>query len=285
MPGILRNLAMSMSRSQRCPDCDRVLSADDINIKEGVALCPSCGKLLRLSELKSSGRTNAEILDRPPSGCTLKVEGQRLVATVSIRSIIGFLFPGIFALFWNGIVSIFVLIAIAGLYANLIGPLGQWVPVPGVKDGKPEMNGGPMDLGMTLFLCIFLIPFVTVGVVMSGTALINLLGKTTVVIDEFDSYTATGVWFFRWKKRFDAKQVREIGFAPALWQTEGANHKLLEIQADRTVKCGTMVKQDRLDWLRIVLRDLYFPSGDGKRNPMFAQLSWLNPRLIDRSDA
>ncbi len=44
------------------PDCDETIAPEDINIKEGVALCPQCGKLSRLSQLNVSGLSIAEIL-------------------------------------------------------------------------------------------------------------------------------------------------------------------------------------------------------------------------------
>ena len=111
------------TRLQRCPDCDEALGSETINIKEGVALCSNCGKLSRLSELNYSHRSVQEILSNPPTGCSIVSLGQGVVAKASLRSIAGFLFPAGFALFWNGIVSVFVLIAVAGLYTNLIGPL------------------------------------------------------------------------------------------------------------------------------------------------------------------
>ncbi len=128
MPGILNRFLPSNFGAQRCPDCDGSLKGGDINIQEGVALCPVCGKLSRLSSLNTSSRSIAEILDKPPRGCSLTSFGHGAVATVSIRSLAGFLFPAGFALFWNGITSVFVLIAIAGLYTNLIGPLPNWFP-------------------------------------------------------------------------------------------------------------------------------------------------------------
>src|SRR5437868_14236 len=108
---------------QRCPDCDESLAAEAVNIKEGVALCPKCGTLSRLSELNYGDRSMEEILGQPPSGCSITPLGQVVVATASLRSVGGFLVTVAFALFWNGIVSVFVLLAIAGLYTNLIGPL------------------------------------------------------------------------------------------------------------------------------------------------------------------
>jgi hypothetical protein len=269
MPGILKRLLPIGFGSQRCPVCDALITSDVINIKEGVALCPGCGKLSRLSELNTSGRSIAEILAQPPAGCSIVSDGQRVTATVSLRSLAGFLFPAGFALFWNSITSVFVLI-------DVVGPLPNWFPAPGLKDGKPEMNGGPMDLGMTLFLCVFLIPFVTVGIGMAGAAIMNLIGKVEVVIDEFDSYVATGFAFLRWKKRFDPREVQAVEFGSTPWQSDGGSNRLIEIKANRSVKFGSMLHSDRMEWLRAVLWQTLLPQNDDNQASTHPRLAWLS---------
>jgi hypothetical protein len=278
MSGFLKRMLPIGFGSQRCPDCDELIASEAINIKEGFALCPQCGKLSRLSELNISNRSVAEILAQPPAGCRITSDGQQVTATVSLRSIAGFLFPAAFALFWNSITSVFVLIAIAGLYTNLIGPLPNWFPAPGLKDGKPEMNGGPMDLGMTLFLCVFLIPFVTIGIGMVVAAIINLIGKVEVVIDEFDSYVATGFGVFQWKKRFDPREVKAVDFGTTPWQSEGGANRLIEIVANRSVKFGSLLQPDRMAWLRAVLREILLPKDNHDNESSISALGWLSRR-------
>lgn len=249
---------------QRCPDCDESINSDAVNIKEGVALCPGCGKLSRLSELNYDNRSLQEILAKPPTGCSIVPLGHGAVVSASLRSFGGFLGAACFALFWNGIVSIFVLVAIAGLYTNLIGPLPAWFPAPRMNEGKPQMNGGPMDLGMTLFLCVFLIPFVTIGTGMAAAAIINLVGKVQVVIDDAESYVTTGVGFVKWKRRFHARDVRAVNFGYTAWRSNGASSKLIEMVADRTIKFGSLLATDRLEWLRAVLKEMLL-TRDGNR--------------------
>lgn len=262
--------------SQRCPDCDELITADAMNIREGVALCPGCGTLSRLSELNRSARSIGEILSRPPSGCSIVSDGQRLTATAAMRSLPDFLLQAAFALVWNSSISVFLLIAIAGLYTNLVGPLPNWFPAPGMKNGKPELNGGPMDLGTTLFLCIFLIPFVAIGIGIVAAAVLNLLGKVEVIIDEFDSYVATGVGFLKWKKRFDPREVKAVAFGARAWQNEGESNTLIEISADRSVKFGSMLQSDRLEWLRAALREIFFANGGDSRLPNVSVPHWLS---------
>lgn len=266
---------MKGKQLQCCPECDESIDSDVINIREGVALCPKCGTLSRLSELSESDRSVQEILNQPPSGCSIEAFGNVVIATASLRSIAGFLAPAAFALFWNSIVSVFVLIAIAGLYTNLAGPLPAWFPAPGLNQGKPEMNGEPMGLGMTLFLCIFLIPFVTIGVGMVVAAMMNLFGKVEVVINELDSYIATGIGIVKWKRRFDPHQIRSVSYGRTTWQSEGSPSKLIELAADRTIKFGSLLQPERMEWLRVVLKQLLLQGHGQRHNSNVCQLPWL----------
>lgn len=261
---------------RRCPDCDQAVTSEDMNIKEGVALCPGCGRLSRLSELSASARSIGEVLASPPSGCSIVSDGQRVTATASMRSLPGFVLAATFALFWNSITSVFVLIAVEGLYTNLIGPLPNWFPAPGMKDGKPEMNGGPMNLGMTLFLCIFLIPFVAVGTGMVAAAVLNLLGKVEVIVDEFDSHVATGVSFLKWRRRFDPRTVTAVDFGGQACQADRQSSRSIVISADRSVTFGSMLPSDRLEWLRAAIREILLAAGPESRLPSGSSPRWLS---------
>ena len=265
---------------QRCPDCDEVILAEAINIKEGFALCPACGQLTKLSELSFRSRSIAETLNQPPDGCSIVPMGHGVIVRASLRSITGFLVTTGIALFWNGIVSVFVLIAIAGLYANLVGPLPAWFPAPGVNNGKPQINGGPMKLGETLFLCVFLIPFVTIGTGMAGAALLSLFGKVVVVIDEFDSYAATGIGLFVWKQRFDPLRVYSVTLSSSTSGSEGrtSTSRSIEIQSDRTFKFGSMLQSDRLEWMYAALKELMLKSTANRTNTNLPVLTWIPRR-------
>jgi hypothetical protein len=265
---------MTDDSGQQCPQCNGSISADDINIKEGAALCPGCKKLLRLSELLTFNRPVSDILNNPPSGCSIVADNDRMIVTASLKSVTGFMGATFIALFWNGITSVFVLIAIAGLCSNLVGPLPNWFPAPAMNDGRPEMNNKAMSLGMSLFLCVFLIPFVTVGTGMVCVAIMNLLGKIEVVIDEYDSYVATGIGFLRWKKRFDPRLVQAVEIGTTAWQTEGKSNALIEIRTNNKTKFGSLLKPERMEWMLAVLRGtLLSPRNNSSTLP---ELPWLH---------
>lgn len=270
---------------QRCPKCEEAILAESINVQEGVALCPVCQQLTRLSELILSDRSAEQIVSRPPYGCSIQESDQEVVVTASLQSVGGAIAAGIFALFWNGIVSIFVLIAIAGLYANLIGPLPDWFPAPDVKDGKPRMNDGPMELGMTLFLCLFLCPFLLVGIGSLATSFIFLFGKVRVSIGELDSYTSTGIGPFRWRKRFDATQVQSVSYQQANQNSDdGKSSRKLVLMTDRSIDVTSLLPDERMEWLRVVLKELLLNPNDSRYGDSIPYLAWLDERRAPRSD-
>src|SRR5690606_5426012 len=126
---------MKQNPLQLCPNCDCVITQEQINIKEGVALCPSCGTLTRLSQLNYSGTKTLNALKHIEKGASISSDNDCLRISFSLFSIQKFfVYLGI-SLFWNGIVSLFVSHAAAAVYYNLFGPVPDWFPTPGLKDG------------------------------------------------------------------------------------------------------------------------------------------------------
>ena len=238
---------MSEGLSPRCPSCDHLISTEQINIEEGFAVCSYCHKLYRLNDLNFSNVSSKEALEDPPSGCCYERQGQSVMLKASTRSLTGFFGMLAISLFWNGIVSIFVLFAISGLYHNLIGPVPEWFPAP-------EMNDDEMGLGSTLFLCAFLTPFVLIGTTMVITMFTYLYGHVEVYIDKYQSYAASCIWFLKWKRRFNLDEVTAVRIGKSFWQSNDQHVPLLEIVCDRNVQFGSNLSEKRRDWLYMALR-------------------------------
>lgn len=237
-----------------CPSCDTELTSESINIAEGVALCPSCGKLTRLSEVIEYEKPSEEIVNDPPPGCSLHNDYDTTVIRISIRSFGGFLGALFICLFWNGITSVFVVIALSGLYANLVGPVPVWFPAP-------TMDDGPMGLGMTLFLCLFLTPFVTIGLIMFGAVLLAMGGSIVVRVGRDWATVKTGVGPIGYTRRFDPRKVKNISTGRSKIETNGEHKELIEIDADRTVRFASGLEEAKRDWLIAVLRRLLKDTG------------------------
>ena len=231
-----------------CPDCGEQLTSESINLGEGVALCPSCGQLSRLSEVVGLSRPVNVTLKDPPSGCTVTEHGQTIIVHASLRSLVGFVVSLGAALFWNGIVSLFVLIALAGLYTNLIGPLPDWFPTPDDDDIQ--------SLGVTIFLCLFLTPFVIIGMILAGAVLLNVIGKVEVAIGVDNASVRTGAGFLVWRRRFNPTKVHAVRTGTTSWESNGRPGQTIVIDADRRIKFGTLLQEDRREWLLVILREL-----------------------------
>ena len=126
--------------------------------------------------MTSGGDLSANLdLNHPPKGAWYVNDGGGTIIGATNRSLVtafGLLF---FALFWNGIVSVFVLVAISGTLHLLHVPQPDWFPAP-------KMNGSDMGVGAVLFLWVFLTPFITIGLFVAGSCLNCLFGRTEVKV-------------------------------------------------------------------------------------------------------
>jgi hypothetical protein len=227
-----------------CPQCDAPLGPETMNIAEGVALCPECGKLSPLSEVVEATTPLEELVENPPAGCTISEWGDQTTLYANLRSgmrLLGTLFA---ATFWNGITSIFLLKALTSLYHNLIGPLPDWVPTLG--DAVP--------LGTALLFCLFLIPFVLIGAAMIFAIFCYAWGRIEITVDRHEAKVRTGFGPFNWTQRFDPDQVEEVDLGFSRWASNGQHQEQIEIHADRKVNFGSMLSEERREWLYEVLR-------------------------------
>lgn len=246
--------------NQRCPECDAPIEFESINMQEGMAACNACRKLFKLSELNWSHRSREEILAKKPWGCSMTPWGQGLILTASTRSLPTFLGTLFACVFWNGIVSVFLSLAVAGLWANLVGPLPDWMPIPGgIREGKPVMNDAPMPLGMTLFLCLFLVPFVLIGTGLFFGALMALLGRVKVLIDQDDSFVSTGIGPLAWKRRFDAASIQAVRFFNTRGDAESAGKSTIQLIGDKQIEFGSTLPAERREWLAVNLQEIFTP--------------------------
>ncbi|MCY2982575.1 MAG: hypothetical protein NTY15_02955 [Planctomycetota bacterium] len=128
---------------------------------------------------------------------------------------------------------------------------------------------------MTLYLCLFMIPFVTIGIGMASLAIMNLIGKVEVAIDELEANIATGFGIFVWRRRFDPREVRSVNFGETAWRSNGGANAIIELVCDRTIKFGSMLQADRMEWLRVVLKELLLHN-ETNRSSSLPHLNWLS---------
>src|SRR5688572_16635278 len=101
-----------------CPKCSTLISAEDINVAADVAFCRPCNGAQSLSELVHGTGIDSNIdLLRPPEGAWQREHPLGRLIGATHRSAGGAIGSLLFGLFWNGIVSIFVALAVASTLA------------------------------------------------------------------------------------------------------------------------------------------------------------------------
>src|SRR4051812_47871384 len=185
---LLEKLMSRLSVTPTCPNCHGIIPSEDANVANDIAFCRACNLSHALSAL-THGTAIDENIDvaNPPAGIQFRSDGTGTVITASHRSIGTAIGSMCICLFWNGIVSIFVLLAIAATLRNAGVTVPAWFPTP-------NMNGYPMSVGMTIFLWLFLTPFITVGTVIFGAFLSSVMGRTELRIegDQVSLFTGIG---------------------------------------------------------------------------------------------
>ena len=131
-----------------CSKCGKAIPSEDVNVANDVAYCRTCNLSHKLSTLTQGTELDAGIdLNNPPAGAWFTNDGTGPLIGATHRSLGTAIGALAFGLFWNGIVSVFVLVGLAGTLRNLGIPLPHWIPAP-------NMNGSPMSVGMTIFLLV-----------------------------------------------------------------------------------------------------------------------------------
>jgi hypothetical protein len=256
-----------------CPLCGARIELDDINVSEGAALCRACGQLSRLSDVVSTSRPASEILQQPPRGCSVEEWGNEIIVRASLRSFATFCGALFAALFWNGIVSVFLLLVFASLYNQFIGPLPAWFPAPDMKD--------PMPLGLALFLCVFLTPFVAIGCLLLGAVVMTLGGRVEARVGDTQASVATGIGPVVWRQRFDPSRVRIVKIGLTAWKTNDQSSPLIQIDADRSIKFGSMLSDERRQWMRVVLQQLLSKRTPSERLEVLSHIRQSSSAVFD----
>lgn len=258
-----------------CP-CGAIIEIDDINIAEGVALCRRCGKVSRLSAIASgevaehpgstAARTSKDAAEErkaaalaggdPPRGCALRDYGDRVTLRVSARSIpsaLGLLF---FCAFWNGIVSVFLVVLFSSIMGHMGVTLPAWFPNP-MGSGSGSSN---MPLGMTVFMALFLTPFVVIGAAMFGAFLVALAGKVEVRLRGPEGAIFTGIGPIGWKRKFNADAVESVRFTESDVEVNNRKQRAIAIETEqKTIKFGSGMPDQRRLWLGGVLKTMLEP--------------------------
>jgi len=227
-----------------CPKCKNAIAGEDINVAKDVAFCRVCNVSYQLSELTQGSELTADLdLHHPPPGAWCRSDGAGTLVGATHRSFGAALGMLAMALFWNGIVSVFVLVAISGTLHHLHVSVPEWFPAP-------KMNGGNMGVGMTIFLWLFLTPFILIGSFLFGAFLSSIGGRTEVQIHNTQSSVYAGIGVFGFRRRFDASLVKDVRIEDRTWRDGDGDRQrktniLIEMRDGKLIRFGSMLREDR----------------------------------------
>jgi hypothetical protein len=122
------------------------------------------------------------------------------------------------------------------------------------ENGRPIMNEEVMGVGMTIFLCAFLTPFVVIGTAMIVNTLLRLFGTTRMVIARNNSYVSTGISFVRLKRRFDPMNVGSVKYVMGRRNQEDQRSYGIGISSTKNIKFGSLLSENQKNWASSFLR-------------------------------
>lgn len=258
------------SATPTCPKCSQPIPEADINVGKGVAYCRRCQLLHDLSELLERAELDfAPELEAPPTGTWLREDGFGTVVGATHRSLgqaAGLLFV---TLFWNGIVSVFVTLAVVSTMQHFHLPQPAWMP--NMKGGGDFARGGGL-----VFLWLFLTPFLCIGAGLLLGFLSSLFGRTEVRLTESDGHVRVAIGPFGWRRRFDPARARSVKIAPGSVTKNGQPQYVifLESNGGKPIKFGSLLREDRKRFVAAqVNRLLRERSGGGGMASTFSPIS------------
>ena len=236
-----------------CPKCQREISEADINVSTDIALCRRCDIAHAFSELLQRRDLSNELDGKPkPKGVSERTTARGVAYAASHRSIPMALGALAVSLFWNGIVSVFVMLNLASTLNLLDVPMPDWFPAP-------LMNGDTMGWGMTLFLWVFLTPFILIGATMIGAFFMALGGRTEIRINPDQGRIFTGVGPIGRTRKFSPHQVRQVTLQGKSWRDSDGDRQqkqeiILEMADGAELKLGSGLKEARRTYLAALLQ-------------------------------
>jgi hypothetical protein len=230
----------------------------DMNVANDLAVCRACGQVHKLSSLVQAAELEQGLdFARPPAGAWYRDTGLGAVVGATHRSLGTALGLLAFSLFWNGIVSVFVFLAVSSTLYLLHVPRPGWFP-------SPQMNGSDMGVGMTIFLWLFLTPFILIGLAMLAGFFSALGGRTEATIQNGQGVLYTGIGALGWHRRFNPQFVKEVRIDDRRWRDSDGDARrskqiVIEMVAGKPIKFGSMLRDDRMKFVAAAVRKALQP--------------------------
>ena len=114
----------------------------------------------------------------------------------------------------------------------------------------------PMNLGDILVPGVLLSAGVLALLNLVCGTVLTLVGSIRIVIGEIDSRVSVGIGPVMWTRRFATQEFRGVAIGESFWRTRTTTHELIVLTADRTIRFGAMLPNDRRSWLQESLKKI-----------------------------
>lgn len=219
-----------------CPSCGATFSTEDINLKEGVAICRECDTLVRLHAIAIDPQADVSSVNvgSVPKGCWVQDRrGDAVIGSV-VWSPVGY-FLLVWAIGWNAGVGTFV----AGL-------ISQWYSF---FTGHSSSSRGAMQGGGLLFATLFMTPFAVIGIGSIVACVFLWFGKCEVAVDRERVAFFQGVGVMGRTKTLPISQASPVTLVAAKSGQEDKAIYHIQAGTEPNVRFGSGLKEERKNWM------------------------------------
>jgi hypothetical protein len=121
------------------------------------------------------------------------------------------------------------------------------------------MNGSEMGVGITLFLWIFLTPFMAIGLAMVGALVACVGGRAEVQINGGDAAVFNGIGAIGWHSRFEISSVKDVRIDDKQWRDSDGDRQrktniVIETASGKLITFGSMLTDERRAFVAAAVR-------------------------------
>jgi hypothetical protein len=231
-----------------CPKCSQQIPADGVNVAQGIAFCKLCAEAFSIGTLV---RNEPARLAQPENTKVVLTRAGDKIAVALPRG--GFRGAGcfftFFSLIWNGITwPIFI--------ANLLGLV------------KTQNSSGNMVAqGFDVFVALFLIPFILVGLVTFCAALYCIYGEVTLAMDREQVLFQRQVFGWKWERTYPLADITDIRLTEAYKQNDEPVYGVgIHLSSKRMpLTFGSNLSDEEKNWLVGELNAFWRERGSGAK--------------------
>lgn len=116
-----------------------------------------------------------------------------------------------------------------------------------------------MGWGITIFLWLFLTPFIAVGLAMIAAFLSCLAGRTEISIRDWQGEIFSGIGPFGRRRKFKTEHVKNVRIEDKQWRDSDGDRRsstniLIELTEAKPLKFGSSLTHERRQFLAGALR-------------------------------